>query len=221
MKVLVVNDDGYQAEGLRLLINHLKKFVEVVVYSPLKCESAQSQKITIHRGIKVDLIDGINVVDGSTADCVRLGIFNHPDVDLVISGINQGLNLGQDIYYSSTIAGVMQAGLFGYKGVAFSCDKNYCDVSNYLDRIIEEFILNNNKYEQLINVNFPTKKHNNFLGIKQVKSGKRNFENKFTFENGVYYETDVMVDDFSDNTDSGECNKGFVSVSNLILERTY
>lgn len=221
MKVLVVNDDGYQAEGLRILIDSLKKYVDVVAYSPLKCESAQSQKITIHKGIKVEKIGDINVVDGSTADCVRLGVFDHPDIDLVISGVNHGLNVGIDIYYSSTIAGIVQAGLFGYKGVAFSCDKNYKDVRLYIDDVVKEFVLGNSKYENLINVNFPTEQFSEYKGIKFTTRGKREFENKFTVNDGVYFETNVMNDDFTDGTDSGECNKGFISVSNLKLERVY
>ncbi len=224
MKFLVVNDDGYEAIGLKILVDALKRHGEVVVYSPSKCESAQGQKITIHKPIKVDKVElsGVEAykVEGSTADCVRIGIFTNPDVDLVISGVNQGLNIGQDIHYSSTIAGVIQAGLLGYRGVALSCDKNYDDVINQLDPIIVEFIVNNKKHHNLLNINFPSKNFPMNKGVKQTVCGNRYFENKFTFENGMYLESDVMVDDFTDGTDSGEVAKGYVSVSKLTTNKT-
>ncbi len=225
MKVLVTNDDGYKSVALKELIKQLKKIVEVVVYTPAKCESAQSQKITIHKPIKVRktkiLSVETNVVYGSTADCVRLGCFDHPDIDLVISGVNTGLNLGQDIYYSSTISGVLQAGLLGYRGVALSCDKNYDVLGKQLKKLLKEVILNNNKYEPIINVNLPVAKYDDYLGLKFTIQGNRYFENKFTYEDGCYLESNIMVEDYTDGTDSGEVNKGYVSISNIQLQRTY
>lgn len=226
MKFLIINDDGYQAEGLRILIEKAKKYGEVVVYSPFKCESAQSQKITIHKPIKVDKVEIsntiINVVHGSTADCVRLGIFDHPDTKLVLSGVNHGLNMGQDIFYSSTIAGVNQAGMLGYRGVALSCDKNYVALELQLEGILDEVILNNDKYHNLINVNLPSAKFNMYKGFKNTIGGNRIFENKFSIDEGNnYLESNIMIDDFTDGTDSGEVNNGFVSITNLTLTRTF
>ncbi|MFI3329723.1 MAG: 5'/3'-nucleotidase SurE [bacterium] len=223
MKVLVVNDDSYEATGIKILVDALKKYVEVVVYAPSKCESAQGQKITIHKPIKVDKIDTFGVeaykVDGSTADCVRLGIFNNKDIDLIISGVNQGLNIGQDIHYSSTIAGVIQAGLLGYRGVALSCDKNYDDVINQIDPIIEEYIVNNDKHHNLLNINFPSAKFKTYKGIKETVCGNRYFENEFTYNDGCYLESDIMVDDYTRGTDSGEVAQGYVSVSKLTINK--
>ncbi len=226
MKILIVNDDGYQATGLRILIEKAVQFGEVVVYSPFKCESAQSQKITIHKSIKVDkvCVSGVlvNAVHGSTADCVRLGVFDHPDIDLVLSGVNEGLNMGQDIFYSSTIAGVMQAGMFGYRGVALSYDKNYIALEKQLPGVLNEVVLNNSKYNDLINVNLPSAKYDMYKGFKMTIGGNREFENKFTIDkDNNYLETNVMIDDFTDGTDSGEVSKGYVSITNLSLKRTF
>lgn len=224
MKFLVVNDDGYKATGLKTLVQSLKHYGEVVVYSPSKCESAQGQKITIHKPIGVQKIDLCGVeaykVEGSTADCVRLGVFTNPDIDLVVSGINEGLNVGQDIHYSSTIAGIMQAGLLGYRGVALSCDKNFDDVSAQLDPVIKEYIINNNNHHNLLNINFPSKEFKQNKGVKNTICGNRYFENKFTFNGTEYMESNIMVDDFSDGTDSGEVRKGYISVSKLTINKT-
>lgn len=221
MKILIVNDDGYESLGLRMLIEKAVNYGSVIVYAPLKCESAQSQKITIHQSILVEYIDGINVVHGSTADCVRLGLFDNPDVDLVLSGVNNGLNVGRDIYYSSTIAGVIQAGILGYKSVALSCDKNFDDICLYLDFILDELLKKENDYGDLLNVNFPVRKYKEYLGVKKTVAGKRMFENKFIVRDGRYHEIDNLIEDYTDGTDSGEVNKGFISVSRLSIDRTF
>lgn len=225
MKFLIVNDDGYQAEGLKLLVDSIKSYGEVVVYSPFKCESAQSQKITIHKGIKVEEIELSNVeayaVHGSTADCVRIGLFLNPDVDIVLSGINHGLNVGHDIYYSSTLAGIVQAGMQGYRGVAFSCDKNYDDVAGQIENVLSEVIGNNESYEPLINVNFPKATFKTSKGIKMTLGGQWHFENKFNIVDGLYFESNEIFDDMTIGTDNFELSQGYVSISNISLKRTY
>lgn len=226
MKFLIVNDDGYKAEGIKILVEQAKKYGEVVVYSPFKCESAQSHKITIHTGIKVEKLDCYDVeaytVHGSAADCVRLGLFLNPGTDLVLSGINHGLNVGHDIYYSSTISAVVEAGLQGYRGVALSCDKNYNDIKeNQLESILDEVVLNNKKYSPLINVNFPVAKYPKYKGIKQTLGGYWHYANKFDLRDGLYHESVEMIHDTTEGNDSFEANEGFVSITNISLTRTF
>lgn len=225
MKILIVNDDGFEAEGIKLLVNKVKKYGDVVVFSPFKCESAQSQKITIKKGIKIESIDSFDVesyaVHGSTADCVRLGLYLHKDVDLVLSGINHGLNVGHDIFYSSTIAGVVQAGMQGYRAIALSCDRNYKDVEEQVEELLDEVILNNDKYEQIINVNFPKDKYKTNKGIKYTLGGNWHYKNDFVLKDGLYYESDQMFDDMTEGTDNFEVSNGYISISNISLKRTY
>lgn len=226
MKILIVNDDGYKAQGLKILIEEVQKVAEVIVFSPAKCESAQSHKITIHSGIKVEPINNLDVegylVHGSAADCVRVATFLNPDIDLVLSGINHGLNVGYDIYYSSTIAAITEAGLRGYRGVALSCDKNFDDVkNNQLESIVKEVVLNNSKYEPLINVNFPNSKYKEYKGLKHTIGGNWHYENKFELIDGVYHECTSMIQDNTEGVDSFECLNGYVSITNLTLNRTY
>lgn len=226
MKILIVNDDGYQADGIRMLVDAAKKYGEVIVFSPAKCESAQSHKITIHSGLKIDRLDCFDVeaysVHGSAADCVRLATFLHPDIDLVLSGINHGLNVGYDIYYSSTIAAITEAGLRGYRGVALSCDKNYEEIkNNQLDSILAEVVGKNNLYEPLINVNFPSSSFSNYKGIKTTLGGKWHYKNEFNIVDSLYFECDSMVNDDTEGVDSFECANGYVSITNVSLNRTY
>ncbi len=226
MKMLIVNDDGYQAEGIKLLVEAAKKYGEVIVYSPFKCESAQSHKITIHKGLKLEKIDCFDVeaytVHGSAADCVRLGLFLNPDTDLVLSGINHGLNVGSDIYYSSTISAVVEAGMQGYRGVALSCDRNYNDIrNNQLRDLLDKVILNNKDYAPLININFPKAEFTNNKGIKQTLGGNWHYANKFDFKDGLYFESDEMVHDVTEGNDGYEVSKGYISLTNISLVRTY
>lgn len=226
MKILIVNDDGFKAEGIRLLVDKIKKYGEVIVYSPFKCESAQSHKITIHTGLKLESLDCFDVeaytVHGSAADCVRLGLFNNPDIDLIVSGINHGLNVGHDIYYSSTISAIVEGGLHGYRGVALSCDKNYDDIrDNQIDVLLEEVILNNKNYEPLINVNFPKSNFKQNKGLKQTLGGNWHYANKFDLVDGLYHESIEMINDETEGNDAYEVAQGYISITNITLTRSY
>ncbi len=225
MKILIVNDDGYQANGIKMLIEEAVKYGEVVVYSPAKCESAQSHKITIKAGIRVEETNNLNVkayiVHGSAADCVRIGLFEHSDVDIVLSGVNEGLNVGHDLYYSSTIAAVIQAGLCGKRGIAFSYDKNIEDIKPQLSELLSELITNNSEYNNLLNVNFPVSKYKSNLGIKFTLGGEQRYENEFIIKDGSYFEGINLIEDVNEMTDGYAVNNGYISITNLSLKRTF
>ncbi len=224
MKILIVNDDGFESNGIKLLVDKAKKYGDVIVYSPFKCESAQSHKITIKVGIKKEEVFNLGVkayaVHGSAADCVRIGLFDNPNIDIILSGINEGLNIGHDIFYSSTIAAVMQAGLSGKRGIALSYDKNPKYIEPQLEGLLDDLILNNEKYNNLLNVNFPTAKYNKSKGVKFTTRGEQTFENTFDIVDGLYYESNKLIQDNTDGTDSQATNNGYISISNLTLNRT-
>ena len=131
MRILITNDDGIQGEGLLHLVNWAKQLGEVVVAAPKVEQSAKSHTIEIHKSFearKVEYLPGVTAyaVDSSPADCVRfmvLGMKEH--FDLVLSGINRGLNLGADIMYSGTVAAVFEAAALGLKAIAVSTEPKY------------------------------------------------------------------------------------------------
>lgn len=142
MKILITNDDGIQGEGLLHLVNWARKLGEVVVAAPKVEQSAKSHTVEIHKCFeakKVAYLPGIRAyaVDSSPADCVRFMILGlKEEFDLVLSGINRGLNVGADIMYSGTVAAVFEAAALGVKAIAVSTEPKAISTAwQELDRI--------------------------------------------------------------------------------------
>lgn len=163
MKILIVNDDGIYAEGIKLLVNWAKTKGEVCVFAPKEQQSGTSHSIEIHNSYevkKVDAFDGIEAysVDSTPADCVRVAILGmKKKFDLVLSGINCGFNLGADIHYSGTVGACFEASNCGVKSIALSSDySSFDNAIKNLDRIFAEIekrkLL---ELTQILNVNVP------------------------------------------------------------------
>jgi len=122
MKFLVTNDDGIEAPGLAMLEQALSELGKVVVVAPHIPLSGCSHQVSTHRSLQVtEIAAGWHAVDGMPADCIRLGLLHlAPDADWVMAGINDGGNLGVDVYMSGTVAAAREAALFGKPAVAFS-----------------------------------------------------------------------------------------------------
>ena len=122
MRILLTNDDGYDAPGLAALRGACEGLGDLRVVAPLEAQSGCGHRVTTHEHLTVGEHEGgVLSVSGTPADCVRLAI-DHlaPDVAWVVSGINAGGNLGADVYYSGTVAAVREAVLHGWTGVALS-----------------------------------------------------------------------------------------------------
>lgn len=130
-RFLLTNDDGIDAPGLAALEAALPNGSEAIVIAPTEEASGCGHRVTTNRPFKVSRRGPRRVaVDGSPADCVRIGLHDFRDrFDWVLAGINNGANLGADIYYSGTVAAVREAALFGIPGIAFS---------QYRDRVLGE-----------------------------------------------------------------------------------
>lgn len=165
MKVLITNDDGIKAENLKLLVQYISKYYDdILVLAPTEEQSAVSHKINISNAIKLikydDMFPGIPTysINSTPADCVKFAKLTLKyDFDIVFSGINNGLNLGEDIVYSGTVAAATEAVLLGKSSVAFSVERN--DNQGFIDgfeMFFKEY-LNNPKYTEYncYNVNFP------------------------------------------------------------------
>ena len=165
MRILIVNDDGINAEGIKYLVNWAKHIGEVSVFAPKVQQSGKSHSIEIHGGYevkKVDVFEGVEAysVDSTPADCVRIATLGFKKkFDLVLSGINCGHNLGGDIRYSGTVGACFEAAKSGIKSIAISaCFTSFDNAVKNLDRIWNEIQSRRMlDYTDILNVNIPEK----------------------------------------------------------------
>jgi len=194
--ILLSNDDGFDAIGLEALIQALKPIAKITVVAPAKNKSACGHSLTLDRPLRLDRVDDdfYKVDDGSPTDCIFISLNNlfkdGYKPDLVISGINIGANMGEDITYSGTAAAAMEAVLQGVPAIAISqvCKDKCNDIKNGWDfalakqtiatlakKILDEsFPLEERKF---LNVNIPAIKPEQCNGIKITKAGYREYGN--------------------------------------------
>src|SRR5919108_1552989 len=163
MRILISNDDGIYSPGIFSLAKVASKFGDVRIVAPDVEQSSASHAITASRPLrskKVKLGDfDAYKVNGTPADCVALGAFQWGDVNLVLSGINLGLNLGNSCWHSGTLAAAKQAALLGSRGIAFSTnfsdsrEPDFAALEPYVVRVFE--LLLPIKTLSLVNVNLP------------------------------------------------------------------
>ena len=163
MKICITNDDGIRSEGLLRLVEWAKTVGEVYVYAPKVEQSAKSHAVEIHKAFEAKPVemDGVVrawAVDSTPADCVRFAVLGrHEHFDLVISGVNRGLNIGQDIMYSGTCSAAMEAVALGINALALSTEpETFDEAFLHLDKVWT-YIQENALYSKarLWNVNIP------------------------------------------------------------------
>ena len=227
MNILIVNDDGIYASQLPSLVRWAQKYGNVTVMAPKVEQSGKSHGIEIHKGFsleKVDLVEGAEcyALDSTPADCVRYAILGMKrKFDLVVSGINRGLNIGADIMYSGTVGAVCEAANLGVKAIAFSTSPAYYDRAvEHLDAIYA-YICQHKLLElcDIYNVNIPA----NPGCIRITHQGGPYYSDNFTLENGMVtpHGIDVFAASDDDTVDT-DCvlRCGNISIMPLALERT-
>ena len=194
--ILLTNDDGFDAVGLKALIEALTPLAKITVVAPARNKSACGHSLTLEKPLRMICVedDFYKIDDGTPTDCVFISISNlfkdGYKPDLVISGINIGANMGEDITYSGTAAGAMEAVIHGIPAIAISqvCNDNCQDIKNGWDfalakEVIIELatkILTNNfplDERKFLNVNIPAIKPQECNGIKITKAGYREYGN--------------------------------------------
>lgn len=163
MNIMVTNDDGIDAPGIIALAKALRPLGRVAVVAPDREQSAVSHAITLHHPLRAEQrADDTYAVSGTPTDCVNLGIHNlldfHPD--LVVSGINRGGNMGDDVTYSGTVSAAMEATLMGIPGVAVSLATSgsgihYDDAALFVRRLVRRIGSESLPPDTLLNVNIP------------------------------------------------------------------
>jgi 5'-nucleotidase len=186
LKILVSNDDGILAQGLEALAHACRQVAEVVVVAPDREQSGASHSLTLHRPIRAERThDGAFQVDGTPTDCVllALGALLPDKPAFVVSGINHGPNMGEDVLYSGTVAAAMEGLSLGIPGVAISFAGNRVDREHHLESHqpwLEKLILGITKVEEfpadtLLNINLPPIPGSHIKGIRATTLGKRVF----------------------------------------------
>lgn len=168
MRILVSNDDGFFTEGIRTLASALERLGEVWVVAPDREQSASGHSLTLHRPIRAKLVDKkkrIYSVDGTPTDCVNLAINRllPGKPDIVVSGINRGANLGDDVTYSGTVAAALEAALLGVPAIAISSieteigeEYHYEAAADFAAYLTEKVVNHRLDPGTILNVNVPS-----------------------------------------------------------------
>ena len=228
MRILITNDDGINAKGLLPLAQWAQRLGDVTVIAPKVEQSGKSHGIEIHKAFevkKVDFAPGIEAysVDSTPADCVRIAILGmKKQFDLVISGINRGLNIGRDTIYSGTVGAIFEANALGVPAVALSTSPSYYDrATSHLDEIYD-FICSNRLMEkgELYNINSP----DDPVGFRITRQGGPYYSDQFAAqENDMMMPCGIDVFRPSDTRDldtDAVLVHHLISVSPLTLDRT-
>ena len=180
MKILLSNDDGYFAPGLNILAEHIAKIAEITVVAPERNRSGASNSLTLDRPLSVKkATNGFFYVNGTPTDCVHIALTGLMDTmpDMVISGINDGANMGDDTIYSGTVAAATEGYLLGIPSIAISMSQhnstNFETAARVAVELVEHFIKNGFKSTTLLNVNVPDIPYDELKGRVVTRLGKR------------------------------------------------
>ena len=187
VRILLSNDDGIASEGLRVLYESVSGLGEVSVVAPDREQSAAGHSLSLYRPLRIDPAgEGWFAVDGTPTDCVNLalnGLMKDRRPDILISGINKGGNLGDDITYSGTVAAAMEATLLGVPSVAISLvhengeTPNFGFAGSFARRIAGEVLDRGLREGVLLNVNVPNISEEDCQGVRITHQGKRVYGN--------------------------------------------
>jgi len=231
--ILITNDDGYDAPGLHALIGSVAPLGRVVVSAPDREQSGASHALTLDRPLRVRTVaEDRYRIDGTPTDCVHLAIDRLCGriPDLVLSGINRGLNVGDDVTYSGTVAGALEGALLRIPAVAVSTASppegsiDYAQAATIASRIAERVLKDGLATGTLLNVNVP---HGPAKGIRVTRQGSREYrataiERKDPSGRPYYWIDDIdMTPTGEPDGDHRAAAEGFVSISPLHTNMTH
>lgn len=228
MKILLVNDDGITAPGLAALVKALQPEHEVVVAAPDAQRSGFSHAVTLHGTLRCAPEKVYDCpayrVDGTPCDCVKIGLLSLFDgVDLVISGINETVNVGTDILYSGTVNAAIEAAMTGVKGIAVSVnvvDDDYSYVAEFVANNVEKLAAMCDA-RRIVSVNFPTSRRQDIKGIRVASCGDRLYDDYYiVFDDGYRLRGTPKALCNEENSDVLLCENGYIAVSPVTVQFT-
>lgn len=238
MKILVTNDDGIHAEGIKVLAEVMKKFGEVVVIAPDVEKSAVGHGITTHQPLRImenpNFMEGVKAysISGTPSDCVKIGLEHILDEkpNILVSGINYGSNVGTDVLYSGTVSAAIE-GAINEVGlsIAFSLTgrvmMNYSAARHYIPVIIDKLI-EQDYADSLLNINIPSLDSEEIAGIKYTELGVQRYKNAFIKREDPHGRTYYWMSGVPEHIDNSEhsdivaVNNNFISVTPLQYDLT-
>ncbi|MFU0827792.1 MAG: 5'-nucleotidase SurE [Lachnoclostridium sp.] len=232
MNILITNDDGILAEGIRVLAEILSELADVTVVAPSGQRSAVSHGITVRDPLVVKevsfpaAVKKAYSISGNPADCVRLAVEDlMPEKpDLLISGINAGPNFGQDIIYSGTVSGAMEGMFYKIPSIAFSLDGSDYKIPRLCGKeVVNAFLKKNKDPKTIWNVNFPSCPKEDFKGIIFAPlSGHSQFPFRFkkyavSEKEWYYFPLSEAVGVLEKNTDVDYVRRGYTTITPLTI----
>ena len=231
MRILISNDDGYLAQGIQVLTKYLSIDHQVVVVAPSENKSAASSSLTLDKPLKPIKINANTYsIDATPSDCVHLALcgFLKDRFDLVVTGINFGPNLGDDVIYSGTVAGAIEGRFLGLPSVAVSLasweGKNFETAGKVAQQVINKIHISQLSHDTVLNVNIPDVAYEDIQGFQTTRLGKRHMSEPsipdedepslyWIGENGKEADNDV-------GTDFHAIDNNYVSVTPLQIDLT-
>lgn len=233
MKILISNDDGYFAPGLNILASHLAKIADITVVAPERNRSGASNSLTLDRPLSVKKAsNGFFYVNGTPTDCVHIALTGLMDEmpDMVISGINDGANMGDDTIYSGTVAAAMEGYLLGIPSFAFSMSQHNATHFESAARVAVEMVQHYQKTSfvspTLLNINVPDVPYADIKGRAVTRLGKRHkaepvIQLKTPRGETVYWVGAAgMPNDGGEGTDFYAISQNIVSISPIQVDLT-
>lgn len=228
-KILITNDDGIQAAGIKHLCRALKDHADITVVAPSHEQSAVGVSITIRSPLRIQKVawdDGIKAfcVDGTPADCVKLGlnVILDKKPDFVLSGINRGTNSGRNVLYSGTVGGAIESVMQEVPSIAFSCydfnDTNYAETEQFIPYVLKHAQEHPLPKGTLLNVNFPSHIHGPIKGFRMTRQGLQFWadhpsKREHPAEGHTYYWLGARLAQFDEHEESDIhwLNQGYVT----------
>ncbi len=233
MKLLLSNDDGVNAAGIRCIYKHLIRTHDVTMMAPDRNCSGASNALSLTNPLRVQhLDDDIYSVNGTPSDCVHLALnsFLSEDPDLVVSGINHGANLGDDVIYSGTVAAATEGRFMGLPAIAVSLASKQCvhfdSAAEITLKIIEKLRTQPLPSDQILNINVPDLPISEIKGIKVTRLGRRHraetmVKSSDPFGRPIHWYGKVGEEqDAGDGTDFFAVANGYCSVTPLSVDMT-
>ena len=235
--IIITNDDGINSVGLKKAVTLVKKFTSnFIVVAPEGNCSGFSHSITLSKPVRLTKISNrYYTCDGTPTDCIMLclsELLKKRKPDLIISGINIGENLGDDVIYSGTVGAALEGALSGIKSISISKlrsidgERDYWSSANkYLIKIIKLFF-NSKSQNFCLNINVPNLRYKDIRGVKVVKLARRKPIGKYIVRKdskGIPYywlTTDRTIKKIEDDTDLWAINKNFISITPIDIDMT-
>ena len=234
MRILISNDDGVLALGIRALADELATIADIDVMAPDRNRSGASNSLTLSRPLRVRQLDnGYYSVEGTPTDCVHLALTGYFDtvIDMVVSGINEGANLGDDILYSGTVAAAMEGRYLGLASIAVSMVgdniKHYDTGAVIARQLVQKLQASTMPSRTILNVNVPDLPLSEIKGIEVTRLGTRHAAEPMVKEldprgHAIYWVGPAGVEaDAGPGTDFHAINRGCVSITPIHLDMTH